>query len=470
MFQAADYLKARSLTKKIFDCLDDLGLDYKQNLVGQCYDGASVMSGKNSAVAARIQQDCKQAVYVHCYAHKLNLVLVDVAKSVTEAGYFFSPLQKLYVFIFGSYVHNKWKIVQKEMYPTEQQFELQRLNDTRWACRYYACHAVLCHLPKIIRVLDEIMNESHSNRAVEARGIRGQIDFKFLLMLSTFDAILGETQLASKMLQSPGLDLARAMDVKVLKDRMHEMRTNDDKFASIWHKSKELSETCHITTENRRFFSRGRRVERSLPSALQDYVVESPMLERSGGDESMVKFEIVFPILDDLNAELERRFSEFSCNILRGIQSLCPAGDSFLQLSHMKSLAEAYDANMDDLVHEASQAKRLIERKVKEGVAKPTTLTKFLRFINPYKEAFHELFRLCKVTVTIPATSASAERSFSALKGIKTYLRSTMTHDSISNLSVLSTKRRRSGHLDMEEQSWVLGTLKVTTVSVPILC
>ena len=126
----------------------------------------------------------------------------------------------------------------------------------------------------------------------------------------------------------------------------------------------------------------------------------------------MVKFEIVFPILDKMNAELERRFSEFSCNILRGIQSLCPAVDSFLQLSHMKSLAEVYDANMNDLVHEVPQAKRLIERKVKEGAAKPTTLTEFLCFINPYKEAFHKLFRLCKIAVTIPATSATDERSF----------------------------------------------------------
>ena len=84
-------------------------------------------------------------------------------------------------------------------------------------------------------------------------------------------------------------------------------------------------------------------------------------------------------------------------------------------------------------------------------MAKPTTLTEFLRFINPYKEALRELFRLCIIAVTIPATSASAERSFSALKGIKTYLRSTMTHDRISNLGVLTIERRRSGHLDMEE-------------------
>ena len=111
-----------------------------------------------------------------------------------------------------------------------------------------------------------------------------------------------------------------------------------------------------------------------------------------------------------------------------------PCGRQLFATQSHEIAAEAYDANMDDLVHEVPQAKRLIERKVKEGVAKPTTLTEFLRFINPYKEAFHELFRLCKIAVTIPATSPSAERSFSALKGIKTYLRSTMTHDRISNL------------------------------------
>ena len=130
---------------------------------------------------------------------------------------------------------------------------------------------------------------------------------------------------------------------------------------------------------------------------------------------------------------------------------MCLTGDSFLQLSHMKSLFKACDANMDDLVHEVPQAERLIERKVKKGVAKLTAFTEFLRFINLYKEAFQELFRLCKIAVTIPGTSASAKRSFSALKSIKTYLRSTMTHDRISNLGVLSIERRRSGHLDMEE-------------------
>ncbi|KAI4802900.1 hypothetical protein KUCAC02_006750, partial [Chaenocephalus aceratus] len=32
------------------------GLEYKSNLVGQAYDGASVMSGKHSGVQARIKE------------------------------------------------------------------------------------------------------------------------------------------------------------------------------------------------------------------------------------------------------------------------------------------------------------------------------------------------------------------------------------------------------------------------------
>ena len=83
----------------IIKCLESYGLQYKSNLVGQGYDGASVMSGKHSGVAARIKTEAKTAFYVHCNAHCLNLVLVDTVKSVPEADCFFSLLEKIYVCI-----------------------------------------------------------------------------------------------------------------------------------------------------------------------------------------------------------------------------------------------------------------------------------------------------------------------------------------------------------------------------------
>ena len=68
--------------------MQTLALDYKNRLVGQGYDGASVMSGKHRGVAALIKAEAKLAMYVHCYAHRLNLALVDSVKAVQAAAEF----------------------------------------------------------------------------------------------------------------------------------------------------------------------------------------------------------------------------------------------------------------------------------------------------------------------------------------------------------------------------------------------
>lgn len=66
-----------------------------KNLVGQGYDGAAVMSRAHSGVQAKIKDVAKHAFYVHCSAHCLNVVTVDSVKSVTDAGNFFSLLERL---------------------------------------------------------------------------------------------------------------------------------------------------------------------------------------------------------------------------------------------------------------------------------------------------------------------------------------------------------------------------------------
>ncbi len=56
-----------------------------------------------------------------------------------------------------------------------------------------------------------------------------------------------------------------------------------------------------------------------------------------------------------------------------------------------------------------------------------------------------------KILPTIVVTSASCERSFSALKCIKTYLRSTMTENRLKHVAVLSIERDLSTNLDYEQ-------------------
>ena len=60
--------------------------------------------------------------------------------------------------------------------------------------------------------------------------------------------------------------------------------------------------------------------------------------------------------------------------------------------------------------------------------------------------AFPNLVNLLKsiqITLTIPGTSASCERSFSAMKLIKTYLRNRAEDDCLSDLTVLFALENR---------------------------
>jgi len=47
---------------------------------GQCYDGASNMSGIKNGVATQICKEEPRAVYTHCYGHSLNLAAADAIK------------------------------------------------------------------------------------------------------------------------------------------------------------------------------------------------------------------------------------------------------------------------------------------------------------------------------------------------------------------------------------------------------
>ncbi|CAF0922783.1 unnamed protein product [Brachionus calyciflorus] len=65
-----------SLYELVCSIFSSNGLNLK-NLVGQCYYGASNMSGEFKGLASRIKADSPGALYVHCYAHRLNLALQD---------------------------------------------------------------------------------------------------------------------------------------------------------------------------------------------------------------------------------------------------------------------------------------------------------------------------------------------------------------------------------------------------------
>ena len=50
---------------------------------GQGYDGVSTMKGAKNGVAAQLCKEELRAIYVHCLAHCLNLILQDTSRACT---------------------------------------------------------------------------------------------------------------------------------------------------------------------------------------------------------------------------------------------------------------------------------------------------------------------------------------------------------------------------------------------------
>lgn len=64
---------AEELLNVVKDVFLRLELDFSK-LRGQCYDGASNMSGRKKGLQTKILQIEERPLYVHCNAHNLNLV------------------------------------------------------------------------------------------------------------------------------------------------------------------------------------------------------------------------------------------------------------------------------------------------------------------------------------------------------------------------------------------------------------
>uniref|UniRef100_A0A8C5BKB5 HAT C-terminal dimerisation domain-containing protein n=1 Tax=Gadus morhua TaxID=8049 RepID=A0A8C5BKB5_GADMO len=336
----------------------------------------------------------------------------------------------------GSYVHNQWLQVQREMFDGPPR-ELQRLCDTRWACRHVACRNVMDRLPAIVQVLENIASEKHPQRAVEARGILVQIDLNFVGCLVLFRKVLSDAKYLSDMLQSKTVDYAKAVElIEALKETLLHYRC-EASFDELWSEALDVCQKSSIDTTQR-----NRKRYRQTSKALQDSFIPSTLGQHVVPDSKHTFcVNVYYPVMDNMIGEIDRRFSNKNCNIMQGVQALNPSSTTFLREETVLLLGNAYDSNIEDLKHELHQTRRVLERKKKE-MESPTTLMEFVQFMDPYQDVFYELFRLCKIAVVLPVSSASCERSFSTLRIIKSYLRSTMTEKRLSSLAVLSIESK----------------------------
>ncbi|XP_029149722.1 uncharacterized protein [Arachis hypogaea] len=82
---------ALTLKKELVSMLSIYNLQIK-NIRGQGYDGARNMRGEYNGLQALFLNDCRQAYYVHCFAHRLQLALVAALREVLQIHEFFTQL------------------------------------------------------------------------------------------------------------------------------------------------------------------------------------------------------------------------------------------------------------------------------------------------------------------------------------------------------------------------------------------
>lgn len=437
-----EQLDAKSLCSYICQMLQKCNLQL-ENCVCQCFDGAAVMSGRCSGVQTRFKELAPKAMYVHCCAHRLNLVIVDCMRDVPSARAFFSLLQAVYVFVSSSKVNVLFEKVQAELRPGKQQRRLKRLIETRWSCNYEAIEAIKETFGTVLATL-QLVSESDCDRSVEAKGLLLQIvSYKFVVCLVMFNHLFSLTNCLSKLLQAPHLDLAAAISLIDATVQTLEENRLEDKWTIIWKEAETFASDHSIEIPSLR---QPQRRQHRLPARLLDTVVTTTV----GSSENIVTeseycINIYYPVLDRMISELNRRFNDQSRYSMKGIAACSPQSKCFLDLDTLKPIIKHYELSEKDMGIELIQAQKVLKNDEVE------TISDVIDVISTLKAAFPELLKLLNIALTIAVSSASCERSFSSLKRTKTYLRTTMGQERLNNLSILSIEKDISAHISLEQ-------------------
>jgi len=170
------------------------------------------------------------------------------------------------------------------------------------------------------------------------------------------------------------------------------------------------------------------------------------------------KIHTYFVILDSFVNVLNHRFEDFS-NTVQKFECLDPKKYFFEKkvneksINQLKKLSDIYqiDIDQDDLVLEYKSFSSVYYHLNKD--CEDISTNDVLKFMitNDMISSYPNLSTLYKIFYTLPVSSATAERSFSRLKLIKTFLRSTITEEKLSNLAILSIEKCTAEKIDFDK-------------------
>jgi len=162
----------------------------------------------------------------------------------------------------------------------------------------------------------------------------------------------------------------------------------------------------------------------------------------------------IFAVIDKMLSEIDRRFSDKNKKTMKGIDALTPKSENFLDENMIREFADEYSSliNVDYLSAEIANLHQLLQRK-KEADSEdfPVSLLQLQSYIHRLHDAFAECDKLITIACTLPISTASCERSFSTLRIVKSYLRTSMGNDRLQDLLILGIHRARASKLNLND-------------------
>jgi len=419
-------VSGEGLASVIVNSLTEFGLNLAY-LRGQGYDGAGAMSGKLNGVQARIRRMYPLAVYVHCASHSLNLAISDACTVVAirncvgtlgEICNFFSHSAKRRETMHQSI---------EDVCPESTATRLKRLCPTRWVERHDAVLVFLELLEPVIDTLETVSTWQDRETSSKAHQLLCAVKQpQFLVAVHVLSKVFAVSMPLSRLLQTENMDLCEAINLTVQLDTaVEQMRINaDEEFGDLFGTIQIICRKLGINVCVPRRV--GRQTHRDNTPA------ETP--------EDYFRATVYIPFIDSFLLQLKERLINHK-TLLQSFRCLIPK-PSVTQPREcdeqdLRKLYEMYADVLDCSELSAVGELRLWYSRVCD--APLTNAREALAACNPI--TFPAIHCLLHILVTLPVTTASAERSFSTLRRLKTYLRNTTSEERLNGLALLQIHR-----------------------------
>eukprot|EP00258_Populus_trichocarpa_P022501 XP_024438520.1 zinc finger MYM-type protein 1 [Populus trichocarpa] len=447
-----------TLKKEICDVLARYNL-HIFNMRGQGYDGASNMRGAWNGLQALFLRDCPYAYYVHCFAHRLQLALVATAGNEISIWLFFSKLTTIINLICASpkrhtELHYAQAIEIAHMVATgeretgrgaNQIGNLHRSGTTRWSSHFDSICSLIDMYGATITVLESMVQEGSSNSICgEAGGcLIVMKSFEFIFILYLMHKIMGITDLLCRALQQKSLDILNAMDlVSTTKALLQTLR--DAGFDLL------LANVQFVCT----------KYEINIPHMNASYKNATGRSCQQQGSVTVYQhyhYDIFNSTIDFQLEELNSRFNDETVELLVLSYALEPK-DNFksFKVDAIYKLAEKFypeDFNEQEMYYLRSQLEHYqIDVIRHESFQNMSTISELCRGLAETNKSqhYHLIDRLIRLVLTLPVSTATTERAFSAMKHVKTVLRNKMEEEFLADSMMIYIERELVEDIDSD--------------------